>query len=675
MSFSPYYFGRYILVDLLSKNRNAEIYRAKLEGSERSAPARIVTLKKVLADLSGEDSLAKTFEQEIRIAVGLAHPNIVQTYDFGTIDGRYFMVGEYFPGQNLEQVSRRLGEQDLMFSPELSCFIVGQICQALTYAHNFRDRLSGQPRPIYHRDIAPDKIVLSYEGAVKLVDFGMAKMESPDHFTRVGMIEGSPGYMSPERLFGDDLDGRADVYSLGVMLWEMLTGRPLRAATNNLEEIRRHLSTPVPKPSSVNSSVPVRLDSIVLKATALKPGDRHASADELQRELHHFLYAYNPSFNPQDLAIYVQEFFSAEISAEEEALKRYMKLKVEAPVEEQKEKTLAGVQYDDIPKTGFTIRTRASTNLFMTAEAYKAGELEKLFVKHAAAARAAAEPVEEGKPLAMEFDDGSLLAAKADDKWVHDVKPTYASQQVLRTSFNTSVAPVMPAPQEPEAAKQPFHYKPYLLPAGLLAGFLVAAFAFLFATATGSNLRRGEFSTKAPPTVIAATSARVPASMGAPVEASPLTQDLLPGRGLILLDGDAIGFELEVNGKFTTVLNNQVEVPVGVKINLRARKAGKEDFLADGVVTASDSPWRVTLHFSEPQAKGYLNISTLPEAKFRLDDGTRVVLEGRTPLENTPVRAGTYRLHLENSFIGSSEEMIQVEDGKVTQINRSLARP
>ncbi|RYZ95825.1 MAG: serine/threonine protein kinase, partial [Proteobacteria bacterium] len=322
MSFSPAYFGRYLLLEPVGETWNTAIFHAKLFGGA-SGPDRVVTLKKIVGDFEGEE-LQKSFEQEIKITVGLNHPNIVQTYDFGIVDGRYFMAMEYLPGQSLAALIKRLGELDLMCSVELTCHIVSQVCQALSYAHNFRDRVSGEPRAVVHRDVSPQKIILSYDGAVKLVEFGMARMEDNQHHTRVGLIPGTLGYLAPERLFGEEIDGRADIYSLGMVLWELLSGRPSPRGRKNIQEIRAGVGENFLPPSAHNPAVPKRLDSIVMRALALKASDRYAAAADLQRELHQFLYSHAPEFNPQDLTAHVQELFHAELDAEENRLRAYL---------------------------------------------------------------------------------------------------------------------------------------------------------------------------------------------------------------------------------------------------------------------------------------------------------------------------------------------------------------
>ncbi|RZA09243.1 MAG: serine/threonine protein kinase [Proteobacteria bacterium] len=660
MSFSPEYFGRYLLLEPLVETWNTALFHAKLFGSD-GGPDRVVTLKKVVAEISGED-LQKSFEQEIKITVGLNHPNVVQTYDFGVVDGRYFMAMEYLPGQSLSALARRLAELDLMCSAELSCHIVSQVCHALNYAHNFRDRVSGEPRAVVHRDVSPEKIILTYDGAVKLVEFGMARMESHEHFTRVGIIAGQPGYMSPERLFGEELDGRADIYSLGVVLWEMLTGMSFRNAGKNLEEVRARLAEPAKPPSAHNPAVPKRLDSIVMRAMAIKPTDRYGAVADFQRDLHQFLYSHAPEFNPQDLTAHVQELFRAEVDAEEAKLRAYLQMPAPAAAKpEQKELTLAAVDYAHVG-------TRTSierTGMMISDAAFTERELEKLFVKnvqhHQATINA---PLPDLAPVEFEA--------------VADLMVTANAEAPLR-SLRMNAPPGRPE-RAPERSAEPARLnvsnnKPLYAAGAVLA--LGVSLAFFFATDIGAGFRKRATASVAGVSILPrkevaeATKGRMPAFASGSLQGEdPLAgMALEPGYGAVLFNGDTFGFDLELNGNFKPVVNNRIAVPLGVPFRLRARKAGFEDFEFEGRVAAADAPLSITLKFPPVRPKGYLSVVAATEMKLKVFEGDTLVFEGKTPLPETELAAGTYRLVMENPFLGTpAEEEIRIEQGKRTSI-------
>lgn len=663
MSFSPEYFGRYLLLEPLAKSWNTELFHAKLFGTD-GGPDRVVTIKKVVADISGEN-LQRSFEQEIKITVSLNHPNIVQTYDFGMVDERYFMAMEYLPGPTLGGLLRRLSEQDLMCSAELSCHIVSQVCHALSYAHNFRDRVSGELRAVFHRDVSPEKIVLTYDGAVKLIEFGMARMESHEHFTRVGVIAGQPAYMSPERLFGEDLDGRADIYSLGVVLWEMLAGQAFRSPGRNLEEIRERLREPVSDPSAHNPAVPKRLDAIVRKAIALKPEERYGTVAEFQRDLHHFLYAHAPEFNPQDLTACIQELFRPEVDAEEAKLRSFLKAapppRPETP--EKKELTLAAVDYAQVG-------TRTSierTGMVISDSAFTERELEKLFVRNVQNHKHSIDaPLPEAAgPVEFEGVSAELLTAKSE------------VEAPLKSMRMPAPAPRREVEQAPVALSRPDR-RPALIAGAVLS--LGVTVAFLFATAKGGEWRKGALASLSSVSILPekkvaeVAKGRVPAFAAGDLKGEdPLAGiSLEAGDGVILFDGDTFGYDLEVNGRFTPVVNNRITWPLGIPFKLRARKAGAEDFTFEGKVAAADAPLRITLKFPPVRPKGYLTVVTPTEMKVKIYEGELLVLETKSPLAETELPAGSYRVVLENPFLGTpSEELVTVEAGKRTDVKHA----
>ncbi len=323
MAFRPHKFGRYIIVDPIAVGGMAEIYRARLAAA-KEGPDRIIVIKKVIANLQQNTEFLQMFEEEIKITVGLTHPNIIQIYDYGKNDDQYFMAMEYVEGKNLRQFVKRLADMKSMFSIDMSCYIISQVCHALAYAHAFKDRMSGKSLGIVHRDISPQNVMISYDGAVKLFDFGIAKAKSASEATRAGVIKGKPSYLSPEQINGEELDGRCDIFALGIVLWELLTAKRLFVAETDMGVLRLIQSAKIEPPSTFNPAVPQSLDAIVLKGLTRDKNKRYQSAEEFQRDLHKFLYSFNPSFNPADLSYYAQELFKNEIREDRERLQKYL---------------------------------------------------------------------------------------------------------------------------------------------------------------------------------------------------------------------------------------------------------------------------------------------------------------------------------------------------------------
>jgi serine/threonine-protein kinase len=210
------------------------------------------------------------------------------------------------------------------FPIDLAAQIVEQAACGLQYAHNFKDKISGKPLNIVHRDISPQNLIISFEGSVKVIDFGIAKASVNSEATRAGVIKGKPSYLSPEQINGDALDGRSDIFSLGTVLWELLAGRKLFSGDSDLAILKQieSCNTFVKPPSTINPDVPPELDYIVLKSLAKHRDKRYQTAEELQRALHKFIYSHSPEFNPSDLAYYAKDLFKNEIVEDRKKIQR-----------------------------------------------------------------------------------------------------------------------------------------------------------------------------------------------------------------------------------------------------------------------------------------------------------------------------------------------------------------
>ena len=306
-------FGRYFLLDHIAQGGMAEIYRARLASADGAG--RLIVIKRIQAGYGANSEFLQMFKSEIKVTMGFNHPNIVQLYDFGEEANQPYIAMEMVDGKNLKQFVSRANELKQPFPIELAVFIIEQAASGLHYAHSFRDKISGAPLNIVHRDISPQNILISYEGNVKVIDFGIAKATTNIEATRAGVIKGKPSYLSPEQISGEVLDGRSDMFALGAVLWECLTGKKLFAGDSDLAVLKliESAQTHVKPPSTLNPKIPKELDYLVLRTLAKQRDKRFQTAEELQRALHKFLYSYAPEFNPSDLAYYAKELFKNEI--------------------------------------------------------------------------------------------------------------------------------------------------------------------------------------------------------------------------------------------------------------------------------------------------------------------------------------------------------------------------
>lgn len=316
-------FGRYLILDHLVDGGMAKICRARFLGEQAD---KIVAIKMVQPQFSNDESFKTMFMDEIKLTFGLLHPNIVQTYDYGMHNGQLYVAMEYCDGRNLKEYLDKLRERKFVFPVEISVYIITQVCQGLHYSHTFTDKLTGKKANIIHRDISPHNLMLTYDGAIKVIDFGIAKAETNSEATQAGTIKGKLSYLAPEYLDGLELDARYDEFAVGITLWEMLCSRKLFKASNDLAVLKKIQECKIPPPSSINPNVPKELDEIVLKALSKDRGKRFEDLDKLNRALIKFLYATYPDFNATDLSYFAKELFKEEIKRDREKLFEFGKV-------------------------------------------------------------------------------------------------------------------------------------------------------------------------------------------------------------------------------------------------------------------------------------------------------------------------------------------------------------
>jgi len=275
-------FGKYELIAHLATGGMAEIFLARQTGI--AGFEKVLVIKKILPHLGREDVFVQMFLDEARIAARLNHQNVVQIFDLGCVEGQYFIAMEYLEGESLAEVIRQARRTRQPLPPMLAAGIAMQVCEGLNYAHTLVGP-DGEPLQVVHRDVNPQNVFVLYSGGVKLVDFGIAKAAKRFSKTTTGMLKGKYGYMSPEQIMSKSLDSRSDVYSAGVVLWEMLTSRKLFRQASELEILKAITEQDPPPPSSVVSSLPEELDQIAMKALKRSREIRYQSAGEMRMEL------------------------------------------------------------------------------------------------------------------------------------------------------------------------------------------------------------------------------------------------------------------------------------------------------------------------------------------------------------------------------------------------------
>ena len=698
MGFRPHRFGRYIIVDPIAVGGMAEIYRARLAVAKenKEGPDRIIVIKKVIANLSQNSEFLQMFEEEIKITVGLTHPNIIQIYDYGKNDDQYFMAMEYVEGKNLRQFVKRLADMKSMFSIDMSCYIISQVCHALAYAHAFKDRMSGKALGIVHRDISPQNVMISYDGAVKLFDFGIAKAKSANEATRAGVIKGKPSYLSPEQINGEELDGRCDIFALGIVLWELLTAKRLFVAETDMGVLRLIQSAKIEPPSTFNPAVPQSLDAIVLKSLTRDKNKRYQSAEEFQRDLHKFLYSFNPSFNPADLSYYAQELFKNEIREDRDRLQKFLAMEpIQSDANAEEQAQLQQQASQGSSKSAPKLSNKLAEGLISTTDfnremmdlvAQQTGSLNKPSTlelmsstqmpqpKHATVATPS---VPGGKPpipgmaqnTTTKAPTGGIPPPKRPGPTDSMVIPPWSktggssagtprpggtrTSTMLRKELNNSGDSKSGSGGMNKAA----------ILAVVLVGLLFVARQQGVLCDTPLKILASDCSVARDPQV---GGGQLPRRDPAGDPPKPNVAE-----AVILIKTQMTSFRAVVNGREAVVNNGQFKVPLRAELKIEIISKGFQS--QRFVVPPLDKP--STYGYDVPAVSvpmGKLSYTTLPSANatFYLDG--EKVFEGITPVRDEfPV--GRYKVRIENSMLGlKTEDEVVVEEGKITRIERSL---
>jgi serine/threonine protein kinase len=286
-------FGPYRLVRQIAVGGMAEIHLAKTKGI--AGFEKYVALKMIHPNFAEDEQFIQMLVDEAKIAVQLTHGNIAQTFDLGRVGETYYITMEFVDGADLYKILRRASEQDLEMPLDVCAFIGKEVASALDHAHRKKDHV-GKPLGIVHRDVSPQNVLISYAGEIKLVDFGIAKATMKARQTAVGVIKGKYYYMSPEQAWGDPIDYRSDIFSAGIVLYEMITGQMLYLEEDLHKLLDMARKADIAPPSRLRRGVPPQLEKIVMHALQKAPGDRYQNAGDFATDLERFLHAYSPVF-------------------------------------------------------------------------------------------------------------------------------------------------------------------------------------------------------------------------------------------------------------------------------------------------------------------------------------------------------------------------------------------
>ena len=300
-------FGQYTMLEKIATGGMAEVWKSRMRGVEGFQ--KTVAIKKILPHMSDNEEFVTMFVDEAKLAAQLNHNNIIHIYDLGKIANSYYIAMEFIDGHDLKSILKRGVEVGQPIAVELALFIASKVASALDYAHRKRD-FDEKEMGLVHRDVSPQNVLISYEGDIKLCDFGIAKAASKASHTIAGALKGKLQYMSPEQAWGKSIDRRSDIFALAAVLFEMLTGEKLFSGDSELSVLEQVREARVRPPSSINDEVTPDIDSIVLKALAKDQDARYQTAGEMAKDLDRVLFNMRPTPSSADLAIYLNRIYS-----------------------------------------------------------------------------------------------------------------------------------------------------------------------------------------------------------------------------------------------------------------------------------------------------------------------------------------------------------------------------
>ena len=323
----PIPFGKYYLLERINVGGMAEVFKAKTFGVEGFE--RLLAVKRILPNIAEDEEFITMFIDEAKIAVQLQHANIAQIFDLGKVDESFFIALEYVNGRDLRSIFDRMRNKAESLPIAMASYVIMQVCEGLDYAHNKRDA-QGRELHLVHRDISPQNVLIGYEGECKLIDFGIAKAAGKASKTQAGILKGKFGYMSPEQVRGLPIDRRSDIFAVGIVLYELLTGERLFIGESDFSTLEKVRNVEIHPPSSYNKKIPQELERVVLKALARDPDDRYANAIDLHDDLQSFLYSVGEFFSRKDLAAWMKKTFAMEIEEDNAKLEEFRQ--IAAPV-------------------------------------------------------------------------------------------------------------------------------------------------------------------------------------------------------------------------------------------------------------------------------------------------------------------------------------------------------
>ena len=642
--FEPEPFGKYFLLDRIAVGGMAEIFRARTYGE--GGFEKELVIKRILSHLNENEEFVQMFIEEAKLTVLLQHPAIVQVYDFGKIRDHYYLAMEGPYGRDLKTIMTQLWEERQL-PLEFGALIAHEIARGLAYAHGKRDEM-GSPLEIVHRDVSPSNVFVSWDGQVKLLDFGIAKAsKSTFENTEEGVLKGKFEYMSPEQAQGKIVDHRSDVFSAGICLWEMATGKRLFKSDTPILTLTRIRAGEVPLVRQENPDVPKPLADIIHRALAYHPGDRYQSADEMRRDLEHFLQPSTTHEASSRLAEWMHNLFAVELELEQSRLEQARKaagvlaamedtLELDLILDEEEEETIddkveiGPTDVSDHPEPPPPLRKSRSV-LWIALAAVAAVLIGGVTAALVLPALLAPTP-EQVLPGSLDVE---IVPPEAADAQVFlDGAPIQVPFEGLEPGVDHSLAVIKEGFQTHEES---FSVQP---------GGRHQAHAKM--RPVGDGTVEEPVTGEEPATATEPATGEEPATATEPATPEPPTPDPTPAEER----PPAIVWQSSPSGAWVVIDGNtrgrapyrQEDAAPGETVQAKFKLDGYADARASGVVpTAGSTTVRASLkRLPEPKESAYLTVNATPWADVYVD-GTHV---GQTPIGNLEVEAGTHTIRL-----------------------------
>ena len=326
----PQPFGRYVILGRLGTGGMADAMLAMLQGS--MGFQKPVVLKRMHASLGRDSHFVKMFLDEARLAARLGHANVVATSEVGEHDGHYFIAMDYLEGVSLDRVARKYIHEGHDVPLGLLLRVLCDCLEGLHYAHELRD-YDGSPLGVVHRDVTPSNLFVTSIGVAKVLDFGIAKASTQDEATRTGMLKGKLAYMSPEQFYDAPVDRRSDLWAMGVVIWEMVTGRRLFKGANDAQTFRNIMGAEVPPVATYRADAPSELDVIIARATTRDRNHRYQTAEQMRVDLESVLRARLGNTSHAEVAAEIRARFSETLEDNRRAIREFTQRRAPPPPE------------------------------------------------------------------------------------------------------------------------------------------------------------------------------------------------------------------------------------------------------------------------------------------------------------------------------------------------------